>query len=103
MTYTIDSDDSERGFGSSTLDAECFETPLRKSAEVGIGAGAKIKQNFEKSKHAVEDWESKPAGVIRIYFVFQEEFEKYASAGFNNLEGNESGYLEGIQVGGSHE
>lgn len=84
-------------------DRSYSEVLVRNSAEVGIGAGAKIKQGFAASKHAVEDWESKPAGVLRIYFVFQEEFEKYASAGFNNLEGNDSGYLEGIPVGGSHE
>jgi hypothetical protein len=80
-----------------------YESPLRKSAEVGIGAGAKIKQAFAKSSKSLEDWEKKPAGVIRLYFVFQEEFERYAAAGFNNLEGNETGYLEGLPVGGSHE
>ena len=78
-----------------------FSSPIR--AEVGIGAGAKIKQAFEKSHTPIEDWEKKPAGVIRLYFVFQEEFEKYASLGFNDLKGNESGYLEGLPVGGSHE
>jgi hypothetical protein len=99
-----DSDDVSKGaFFQPEFDASTLELPIRRSAEVGVAAGAKIKQNFEKSRHAVEDWESKPAGVIRIYFVFQEEFERYAAAGFNNLEGNKEGYLEGVSVGGSHE
>jgi hypothetical protein len=93
----------DQNFYNPELDSLALETPVRRSAEVGIGAGAKIKQDFQKSTKTVEDWEKKPAGIIRIYFVFQEEFERYATAGFNNLEGNKEGYLEGIPVGGSHE
>ena len=75
--------------------------PLRKSAEVGIGAGAKIKQAFRKSRLGLDTWNEKPSSVVRIYFVFQEQFEQYAAAGFNNLEGTKDGYLEGLPVGGS--
>ena len=71
--------------------------------EVGIGAGAKIKQGFSKSSLSCEKWESKPTGIMRIYFVFQEEFDRYASAGFKDLTGNKEGYLEGLKVGGSNE
>jgi len=71
------------------------------SAEVGIGAGAKIKQRFEKDRHLIEEWRSKPSGIIRIYFVFREQFEKYVSEGLHDLVGHEEGYLEGIQVGGT--
>ena len=91
--------DCERGYSPEIHN---FMDPVRKSAEVGIGAGAKIKQSFNKSSKTVEDWEKKPAGVLRLYFVFQEEFERYAAAGFNDLKGNKEGYLEGIPVGGSH-
>jgi hypothetical protein len=92
------------GVVNHTRDKKSFSfTPVYRTAEVGIGAGAKICQAFEKSSKSVEDWEKKPAGVIRLYFVFQEEFEKYAAQGFNDLIGNEIGYLEGLPVGGSHE
>ncbi len=69
--------------------------------EVGLGAGAKIKQGFGKAAHGAEKWESKPTGVMRIYFVFQEEFERYAAGGFKNLEGKKAGYLDGLDVGGA--
>jgi hypothetical protein len=83
--------------------ADSMASPTRYSSsrgEVGVGAGAEIRQSFDKSKKSVGDWEKKPAGVIRLYFVFQEQFEKYAEAGFNNLKGNEMGYLAELPVGG---
>ena len=82
---------------SDSLD---FSDKFKIRGEVGIGAGAKIRQSFDKSKKSVEDWEKKPAGVVRLYFVFQEQFEKYAEAGFNNLKGNEMGYMAELPVGG---
>jgi hypothetical protein len=94
-------------FYSSAELSNAMVLPLRERrdfrGEVGIGAGAQIKQQVEKSKFTVESWENKPTGIIRLYFIFQEEFEKYASAGFNNLKGNKLGYLEGIPVGGNHD
>lgn len=73
----------------------------RSGMEVGLGAGAKIKQGFGKAAHGADKWEEKPTGVMRVYFVFQEEFEKYAAGGFKNLEGKKAGYLEGLDVGGA--
>ena len=74
--------------------------PVRKSAEVGIGAGAKIKQAFKKSRLGVDTWQEKPSSVVRLYFVFQEQFEEYVSAGLNDLVGTKDGYMDGLPVGG---
>jgi hypothetical protein len=76
---------------------------FRGDAEVGIGAGARIKQEFRKSTISVEDWKDKPEGIIRLYFVFQEQFEKMVEAGLNDLSGNKEGYLASLPVGGKNE
>jgi hypothetical protein len=70
------------------------------NAEVGVGAGAAIKQSLTTDKRSLEDWNDKPAGVIRVYFVFREQFEKYVSAGFHDLTGSKEGFLAGVPVGG---
>jgi hypothetical protein len=80
--------------------SESFEVKNRIGTEVGLGAGARIKQRFGKAKHPVSDWEKEPTGVVRLYFVFQEEFERYAAAGLKDLEGSREGYLDGLPVGG---
>lgn len=72
----------------------------RIGAEVGLGAGGRIKQHFGKATHPVSDWEKEPTAVVRLYFVFQEEFERYAAAGLKDLEGSREGYLDGLPVGG---
>jgi hypothetical protein len=68
------------------------------SAEVGIGAGNKIEKNIQKSSRALDEWKEKPSSIIRIYFVFREQFERYAESGFNDLEGVKEGFLEGVNV-----
>ena len=87
-----------KSFRHSTLKKMSYRSP---SAEVGIGAGAKIKQRFEKDRHSIEEWREKPSGIVRIYFVFREQFEKYASEGLHDLTGCKEGYLEGVPVGGT--
>jgi hypothetical protein len=76
---------------------------LMRSAEVGVGAGAKIDQAFDRDAHSIDEWQDKPAGIIRVYFVFQEEFERYVEAGLNDLSGYKEGYLNGVPVGVDHE
>jgi hypothetical protein len=73
----------------------------KSTAEVGIGAGAKIQQNFEGDNRSVTDWNDKPAGVIRLYFVFREQFEKYVADGLNDLTGTKQGFLDALPVGSS--
>lgn len=100
--------DFERSFTSNSLEVRERSVSTFYSSvtpepipEVGVGAGAKIKQDFKKSCKSVDLWEKKPKGVMRVYFVFQEEFQRYAAEGFNDLKGSDSGYLEGLIVGGA--
>ncbi len=74
-----------------------------KSAEVGIGAGEEIDQTFSGDRRSVDVWQDKPASIFRIYFVFQEEFERYVKAGLNVLKSEKEGILAGCPVGGSNE
>lgn len=104
--FSSESRDSPLDFSSeSTISPpRCFSSTRGKArAEVGLGAGARIKQSVAKARHTATDWEEKPTGVIRVYFVFQEEFEGYAAAGLRDLEGSREGYLEDLPVGGQNE
>jgi hypothetical protein len=76
------------------------EVKFNRSAEVGIGGGARIKQDFKKSLVSLEDWKEKPEGILRLYFVFQEQFESMVESGFNDLKGSKDGYLSNLPVGG---
>lgn len=107
----IGSDSPSKGFEISAHNAAAslFESDYESSterfrsadAEVGVGAGAKIKQSLSRDSRPVEVWQDKPAGVMRIYFVFREQFERYAAAGMNDLSGTTEGYLDGVSVGGA--
>lgn len=98
VEHTINLVDSLHEMGTME---ERSEVKLFRSAEVGIGAGAKINQDFMKSMVSLEDWKDKPEGTLRLYFVFQEQFEAMAEAGFNDLSGTKEGYLASLPVGGS--
>jgi len=98
IEHTINLVDSLHEMGTME---ERSEVRLFRSAEVGIGAGAKINQDFKKSMVSLEDWKEKPEGTLRLYFVFQEQFEAMAEAGFNDLSGTKEGYLASLPVGGS--
>jgi len=86
---------------TSELADELILRERSENAEVGIGAGAKLKQSLMQDVRTVDSWQNKPAGVIRVYFVFREQFERYVSAGLNNLAGHKEGYLSDLPVGGN--
>ena len=70
------------------------------NAEVGIGAGAKISQDVIGDRHSIDEWQNKPASIMRIYFVFREQFERYVEDGLRDLSGATNGYLENLPIGG---
>jgi hypothetical protein len=72
-------------------------------AEVGIGAGASIEQSIVKDRRDLSVWEDEPGAVIRLYFVFQDEFESYVSHGLKDLSGAPEGFLKDLPKGGSDE
>jgi hypothetical protein len=111
FSSSIDESEPVRGIGfgdrisltSSSpviMDSFSVDCERKSTAEIGIGAGQTISQGLQKDMRSVDQWKDKPAGIIRIYFVFREQFEKYAKSGFNDLTGCKSGYLEGLPVGG---
>ena len=72
---------------------------VSKTAEVGVGAGAEINQNLEVDTLKVSDWENEPSSVMRLYFIFKEQFEELKLKGMRNLVGEKEGYLAGLPVG----
>jgi hypothetical protein len=101
MSFTS-SHDSMLGLGSAVPCAAAV-TERSMTAEVGIGAGAKISQNIMRDRHSIDEWQEKPAGIIRLYFVFREQFERYVEDGLRDLSGMKEGYLNSIPVGGTNE
>lgn len=64
--------------------------------EVAVGAGAVIKQELAEDKYGISTWKNAPDAVMRVYFVFQDEFDKWASHGFVGESGS---MLSGLPVG----
>lgn len=113
-SYSCDSSERNVFYSSSVLnESGPISPPLERETsfsdsniiakEVGVGAGAKIKQDFKSDSRDISYWQEKPSSVIRLYFVFQDEFAQYVSKGIRDLEGSKDGYLSGLPVGGSNE
>ena len=69
------------------------------NAEVGVGAGSEIYQDLEIDTLSLKDWEEKPASIMRLYFVFLEQFQEISQKGMKDLTGKKEGYLNGLLVG----
>jgi hypothetical protein len=69
------------------------------TAEVGVGAGAEIYQDLAPDTLKIDEWEEEPAAVMRLYFVFIEQFKEIAAKGMKDLSGNKEGFLAGLPVG----
>jgi hypothetical protein len=63
--------------------------------EVAVGAGAQIKQDIKKDEYGIDTWSDLPDAVMRIYFVFEDEFKQWEAHGMKN---NHS-MLNGMPVG----
>lgn len=72
------------------------ETIHEYNKEVAVGAGAQIEQVIKRDTYTVDSWKDEPDAVMRIYFVFEDEFNQYASHGFKGSLGS---MLNGIPVG----
>jgi hypothetical protein len=78
-----------------------FTNSLRKktTSEVGVGAGAEIAQSLKVDPLKLDDWQTEPASVMRLYFIFIEQFEDLKEKGLRDLSGIKEGFLEGLPVG----
>jgi len=73
--------------------------PVEKK-EVAIGAGAKVKQGLIVDPYELDSWKDEPDSIMRIYFVFQNEFDHWKSFGMKDLDGTHSdGMLKGLPIG----
>lgn len=94
--------DTDALIGSNTADLSMTEDDSNlKSlvAAVSVGAGAEISQELQQDSLAVSEWKPK-ASVIRLYFVFKEQFKKIIKeGGVKDLTGRKEGYLKGVPVG----
>jgi len=67
--------------------------------EVAVGAGAKIKQDLLADNYEFDSWKEEPDAVMRIYFIFENEFEHWKSFGIRDYEGCINSMLDGLPVG----
>lgn len=67
--------------------------------DVAVGAGAQIQQDLLSDSLELEKWKKEPTAIIRLYFVFREEFGQIIGKGLLDLEGKKQGYLDGLPVG----
>ena len=92
-----DSFDMEQINDANAERCRCLEQ--KPVAEVGVGAGAEIEQKLNVDPLKVTDWENEPASVMRLYFIFVNEFKQIADKGIRDLTGTKNGFMEGIKVG----
>ena len=83
--------------GTNALNDESLSRSIPKS--VSVGAGAKINQSLQEDTCPLYHWNSEPDSVMRIYFIFESEFEMYRKEGMKCLDDVEPGMLQNIPVG----
>jgi len=94
-TFSTDTLASRR-LSSNRLSSVSVEPKAK--VDVAVGAGAKIHQSISADKADLSDYTETPEAIIRVYFVFETEFNMYASKGFISSPRRE-GYLANITVG----
>jgi len=73
---------------------------LRAVRDVSVGAGARIKQDLMLDKLALNEYNSEPQAIIRLYFVFQEQLQDILQkGGIKHIENKNTGFLDGLPVG----
>jgi len=87
------------GSGDPNPEEKLRITKSAKKLEVGVGAGAEILQDLQVDELKLDDWEESPASVMRLYFIFTDEFKRVSDKGMKDLEGKKEGYLDGLKVG----
>jgi hypothetical protein len=70
-----------------------------RTTEVGVGAGAEILQSLTVDPLNVSDWKDKPDSVMRLFFVFVDQFNAIKEKGMKDLTGELEGFLSGLPVG----
>lgn len=90
--------DVSEGKSAFSAISEISEKPkkLKRSVDVGVGAGAKIIQDLMYDNLEISEWTEQPVAVMRIYFIFMDQFKEISAKGMNDLVGNKEGFLHGL-------
>ena len=68
--------------------------------DVSVGGGARIAQKLSADPLALDAWTEKESGLIRLYFVFENQFRQIVKkGGIKDVSGTEEGYLSGLPIG----
>lgn len=91
---------SVQTMSSQEVDGEEDLNQQSRQIDVSVGAGAEIRQALVSDPLALSEWKDKPTSVMRLYFVFESEFETIVrKGGVKDIKGHLAGYLKSMPVG----
>ena len=91
---------SSKDYRSKSFTDTMNETKkLKLTSEVGVGAGAEIEQDLLVDTLKLSDWEEKPESVMRLFFIFVDQFKEIETKGMKDLIGGKNGFMSGFPVG----
>lgn len=82
-----------------SMDGMSLSMASVQTKSVSVGAGAKINQTLRADAGDITHWNAEPDAVMRIYFIFEEEFAKWRKFGMKCIEDVTPSMLKGIPVG----
>jgi len=90
-----------RSLSVDGLSAEELPEPSEtESKSVSVGAGAKINQELKVDELGIDGWKDENSGIIRLYFVFEEQFRNIVQeGGIKGIQTNNDGFLAELPVG----
>jgi len=98
-SLSVDEDFAEAPVDSLELE-ELPEPSETESKSVSVGAGAKIRQELQVDELGIDGWKDENSGIIRLYFVFEEQFRDIVKeGGIRGIQTNNDGFLSGLPVG----
>ena len=97
MTYTGSDNKGSAQSMADNFDYEPLSSKVE-NVEVGVGAGAEIKQNIEQDTLSLSDWKETPDSIIRVNFIFVEQFEQLKAKGMKDLSGSNLGWMNGVKT-----
>ena len=66
--------------------------------QVGVAAGARVRQELELDKRSLDEWEERPAAVIVCHFVSEGIAREILNGPKRDTEGDREGFLAGVRV-----
>ncbi len=66
--------------------------------QVGVAAGARVRQDLELDKRSLDEWEEEPAAVIVCHFVSEGIAREILNGPKRDTEGDREGFLGSVRV-----